>query len=155
MANLVVAQRLAQMREMVQLTQEQLAEQLGCSPSFVSQVERGQSEPSLTRYLQWVHVCGEHYLDPADDANARLRRLGDAVQQMGLREWALSLSRSEWRLVLSRGFDAVELARMYYIEHGEVHPALHVKVEAVTVLKPLRPELLRDFDAHADDPETP
>lgn len=54
-----LGQRIADLRRLQSLTQEELAEKLGCSVEFISLVERGINAPavaSLAKYAQVLKV---------------------------------------------------------------------------------------------------
>jgi transcriptional regulator with XRE-family HTH domain len=54
-----LGQRIANLRRTKKLTQEQLAEAVGCSVEFISLVERGVNAPSvagLERFAKVLHV---------------------------------------------------------------------------------------------------
>jgi transcriptional regulator with XRE-family HTH domain len=45
------------------LSQEELARRLACSQAWVSKIERGRAEPSITDAARWVEVCGAGSLE--------------------------------------------------------------------------------------------
>ena len=53
-----LGQRIAELRRARKLTQEQLAEGVGCSVEFVSLVERGVNAPSVAGLENFANVLG-------------------------------------------------------------------------------------------------
>ena len=51
-----LGQRIAALRKARKLTQEQLAEELGCSVEFISLVERGVNAPSVSGLEKFANV---------------------------------------------------------------------------------------------------
>lgn len=51
-----LGQRIAQLRRLRKLTQEQLAEAIGCSVEFISLVERGVNSPSVAGLEKFAKV---------------------------------------------------------------------------------------------------
>jgi len=62
----VLGSRCRQVRKALQLTQEDVAERMGKTPEFYARIERGQSLPSLTTFVELTVVLGvepNHLLD--------------------------------------------------------------------------------------------
>jgi len=53
-----LGQRIAELRRARKLTQEQLAEAVGCSVEFISLVERGVNAPSVAGLEKFAKVLG-------------------------------------------------------------------------------------------------
>ncbi len=51
-----LGRRIAELRRSQKLTQEQLAEALGCSVEFVSLVERGVNAPSVASLAEYARI---------------------------------------------------------------------------------------------------
>jgi len=51
-----LGRRIAELRRATKLTQEQLAEAVGCSVEFISLVERGVNAPSVARLADFAKV---------------------------------------------------------------------------------------------------
>ena len=67
--HIIVGQRIKSARKVADLTQEELAEQVGISPKFLSDIERGRvgmSITSLSRFCDVLHVSSDYLLARTD-----------------------------------------------------------------------------------------
>ena len=58
MDKVAIGSRLREARNMVKLTQEQLAEKVGIGTTYISDIERGAKFPSLSLFIQIVDALG-------------------------------------------------------------------------------------------------
>jgi len=58
-----LGRRIAELRRTKRLTQEKLAESVGCSVEFISLVERGVNAPSVARLSDFAKVLGVEVKD--------------------------------------------------------------------------------------------
>jgi transcriptional regulator with XRE-family HTH domain len=79
-----IGQSIAEHRRALDLTQEELAERVGTSPEWVSQVERGVGKPSLDLLLKVadaLHVPLAHLLDGGGPQERRSGVLGELLSR--------------------------------------------------------------------------
>ncbi|MEQ1858784.1 MAG: helix-turn-helix transcriptional regulator [Chthoniobacteraceae bacterium] len=68
-----LGQRIAQLRRSKGMTQEQLAEVIGCSVEFISLVERGVNAPSVAGLADFAKALGVEVRDLFDFGKERKR----------------------------------------------------------------------------------
>lgn len=99
-------------------SQQEVADEIGCSKSHISQAETGRGNMSLPVFLAFCQaietpaskVLEERLLARHRDAD---RLAADLIEKAGLAElaWLADLPRDEVRLALARAHEAVEFAQ--------------------------------------------
>ncbi len=56
-----IGESLKEIRELNNLTQEQLANRAGCSKSYISEIENGKTEPRMSKLSDLLKSCGRQY----------------------------------------------------------------------------------------------
>ncbi|MDH5696335.1 MAG: helix-turn-helix domain-containing protein [Dehalococcoidia bacterium] len=89
-----LGQKIRQVRKEKGLTLEKVATSVGCSPSFVSQVERGKVSPSITTLKHIANVLGVNIVDfflPSEDADPVVTRAGDRIE-ISMKRWKAKIN---------------------------------------------------------------
>jgi transcriptional regulator with XRE-family HTH domain len=94
------------------VTQSQLAVELGITPEEVAEIEGGVTWPTLPQFLSILEALDLRRWDPTDPVNVvHILRSERSLRRLGLLEWMLSLTDDEMTLFATRGYEAVELSR--------------------------------------------
>jgi transcriptional regulator with XRE-family HTH domain len=86
--------KIKKLREERGLTLRQLAKAVDCSPSFLSQVERGKVSPSITRLKHIANGLGVNIVDfflPSSDAEPLVMRADERVE-ISMKRWKAQIN---------------------------------------------------------------
>jgi len=130
------------------VTQSQLATQLGISIEEVAEIESGVTWPTMQQFLSILDVLDLRRWDPTDPVNVvHILRSERSLRRLGLLEWMLTLTDDEMNLFATRGYEAVELSRALGVLHNKKFP------NAGEPLPLLFPEHLSGFRHRAQSEE--
>jgi len=89
-----LGQKIRETRTERGLTLEKVARDVGCSPSFVSQVERGKVSPSITTLKHIANALGVNIVDfflPSGEEDSVVTQEGDRVE-ISMKRWKAKIN---------------------------------------------------------------